>query len=565
VTAADTVAVVRRRTPAARTIVLVLLAGLVVGVLTPPRRLADASTYVLMTDSLWVDGDLTYSPGDLARAQAMQFADLPNGLFLIRHSWGYSYGKALLYPLVALPFYALFGVRGFFALNGVLLAALVLICADILAHRLERGHALIAAAVVIGFTVTPAYLHWIDPFLLCSVLVAGLLAAYRRERPALAGVLLALLAGSRLPYVTLGFAPAALYMAERRWRSLGRFAVGGIVATALILGAQRAGSGEWEAHGGDRRVYMSAFPYQLGPDEPDLGRDSRISVDTFKWLSPAELIRNNAYFFAGRFAGVVVYFPTLLACLVWIRRWDREKAMWSLALLATCEGIIVSVPHNIFGGNQALGNRLFVLLPVALVWVDFVAWQWWRVGLTAALLALAVPVVEAPVYLSVQPGQQMVEIPYRYFPFEWTQALQVTYPFHLPGLGALTPNQYYWEGDGVWTRGGTTAEFVIIRVVGDPPQVRLWSFLDGATVLDGSVPAAVRWQPRTDMEVPLSHPIVEYYDDQSAKALAVYRLTITTESATAVPTVGARDDNRMVGVFVRPQRAGEDPHRQWPQ
>ncbi len=541
-----------------------LLAGLVVGLLTPPRRLADASTYVLMTDSLWADGDLTYSPADLARAQAMHFAELPNGLFLIRHSWGYSYGKSLVYPLVAVPFYALFGVRGFFALNGVLLAALVLLGADILSPRLEPRSALAVAAVVMGFTVTPAYLHWIDPFLLCSVFVAGAVAACRRGHPALTGALLALLAASRLPYATLGLAPAALYVAGRRWRWLARYAIGGIAAAALVFGAQRLASGEWEAHGGDRHFYASAFPYQLGRDEPELGGVSRLAVDGIARLSPAELIRDNAYFFGGRFAGVLVYFPTLLACLAWMRRWDREKAIWSLALLATCEGFIAAEPHNFFGGNHALGNRFFVLVPVALVWVDFVAWHWWRVAVTAALLALAIPVIEAPVYLSLQPGRQMVEIPYRYFPFEWTQALRIAYPFHLPGLGALTANQYDWEGDGVWTRGGTTAEFVIIRAVGDPPQVRLWSFLDGATVLDGSVPAAVRWQPRTDIEVPLSHPIVEYYDDQTAKTFAVYRLTITTESATAVPTVGARDDNRMVGVFVRPQRAGEDPHRQWP-
>ena len=543
-----------RLTARARAALLILFAGLAIGLMTPPRRLADASTYVLMADSLWRDGDLTYTPADLSRAVALQFADLPSGLFLTKHPWGYAYAKPPLYPLVALPFYAAFGVRGFFALNGVLLAALVVLGADILSHRLDWRHALFGAAVVFGFSVTPAYLHWIDPFLLCSALAAGSVAAYRRGRPGWCGALLAALASCRAPYLALALAPLGLYTLGRHWRALALFAAGALVVGALLLGTTRLATGQWSAYGGERFYYESAFPFQLGHDEPEIGSRAALDLYAVRWPGVAELARSNLYFFLGRFAGVLVYMPTLLVCLLWSRWWDREKLLWLLALLAACEAIQLAVPHSMIGGRHALGNRLFILLPVGLVFVDFLAPCWLRVLATALLLLVAVPVVQAPVYLSLNPGRQMLDVPYRFLPFEWTQAERIAFPFPFPGMAGLTANQYEWERDaGVWTRGGTTAEFVLVRESSDVPRVRLWSLLPAARVADGGFPVALQWQPGAYMDVTLSHPVVTFRDEShEGTELAVYRLTITTDGGTAAAAMGRRDDSRSLGVLVRP-------------
>lgn len=80
----------------------------------------------MMADKLWYDRDLNYQPEDLVRARALHFEDHPAGIFLTRNGEAYRYAKPVVYPLFALPFYAALGVRGFFVLNGLLLAGIVL-------------------------------------------------------------------------------------------------------------------------------------------------------------------------------------------------------------------------------------------------------------------------------------------------------------------------------------------------------------------------------------------------------------------------------------------------------
>ena len=89
-----------------------------------------------------------------------------------------------------------------------------------------------------------------------------------------------------------------------------------------------------------------------------------------------------------------------------------------------------------------MGNRFFVLLPVALVMVDFVAPSLARIAASAALLLLAVPVMEAPLQYSVHPGLQMLELPYRLLSVRVDAARWVHYPYRFPDMAALTANQY---------------------------------------------------------------------------------------------------------------------------
>jgi hypothetical protein len=540
-----------RRTRAA---LILLLAGCAVGLLTPPRRLADASTYVLMADSLWVDADLTYAPDDLARARALNFDDFPAGLYLTKQASAYTYGKPVLYALAATPFYALFGVRGFLVLNGVLLAALVLLGASIVAQRLDWPKAVATAAVVIGFSVTPAYLHWIDPFLLFSVLAAGAVATYRRGWPAWSGALVAALASARAPYLALAVAPVALYALGRHWRALLHCAVAALAVGALLLAITRLASGQWSPYTGERFYYGFELPYDGGLEQVHVGAPAAMDPAALRWPGMDELARGNLYFFFGRFAGAFVYFPTLLVCALWARRWDREKILWLAAVLLTCELIQVAMPHNTMGGGHTFGNRLFVLLPVALICIDFLAWRPWRVALSAVLLLFAVPLLQAPLYYSLCPGCQMAQLPYRYLPFEWTQARHVMYPAQYPGMAALTTNQYGWEDDGVWTRGGATAEFVFVRYVGDAPRVRLSSRLPSAQVSDGGAPLELSWRPDEDIEITLTHPLAELVAvPGAATTMQVYSLTVTTTAGTLLPAGEDRRGGRLVGVFVQPQ------------
>jgi hypothetical protein len=537
------------------TVVALLFMGLAVGLLTPPRHLADATIYLLMTDSLWMDGDLAYTPHDLTRAQALAFADHPKGVFLIKHAAGYGYAKPPLYSVLAVPFYALFGVRGFLALNGVLLAALVLLGADVLAHRLPWRLALPASALVFACSVTPAYLLWIDPFLLCSVLIAGAVAAVRRDALAISAILLAAAASCRPPYIALALAPALLCAFERRWRPLARFAAAGIATTAVLLGVNWVAHGQSSPYGGERYYFLTLLPFQVPGVEPPGGR-AHITAGGGSLPSIAALVRTSLDFLVGRFAGVLVYFPGLLACALWARRWDGEKLVWLAGLAAACATLIVAFPHNTMGGQQALGNRFFVLLPVALVFVDFLAWSVWRGLATAALALLAVPVMQAPVYLSLNAGRQMLDVPYRYLPVEWLQAGRIRFPIEYPGgMAALTDQQYEWDGEGVWTRGGAAAEFVFV-VIGDdlaPPRVRLWSKEQDVRITDGGRLRDLAWQTGRDVEVVLQHPVAQYRDESYAGArVSAYTLGISTRTGTYGYDIGGGNDSRYLGVFVRP-------------
>jgi hypothetical protein len=531
-------------------IVGALLAGAAVGLVTPAFRNGDASVYIMMADSLWSDHDLTYSPRDLERIERLQFEDAPAGLFLIKRPTGYVYAKPFVYPLLAAPWFAAFGVRGFLALNGVLLVALVLLGADILVARLQWRIALAAAAAVIGCSVVPSYFFWIDPFLLCTVLAAGALAAYRRGRPAWVAGLLVTLAVCRFVYLPLLLAPIALYAATRRMRALAEFAAAAAAIGMLLFGVQFLITRQWSPYVGERYIYRSAVPYQVA-GEAEVGfpnSHGHINLPTV-----AELAQSNFYFFLGRFGGVLLYFPTLLVCVLWLRRLDGEKLAWMIALLLCCEAIQLASPHNMVGGHNALGNRFFVLLPVALVLVDFVAWRPLRVVGTALLLLVAVPVLEQLGYLSRHPGRQMAEFPHRHFPLEWTQGGSIAYPFTFGDMQGLTANQYHWEGDGVWTRGGTRAEYVFVRPSDQPgPRLTLHSFLPRVRVTDGDVVREVALPPNAQVEIQLTHPVVTYRDENwDLREFAVYRLAVETDTGTWSFTVGGRQDGRYLGVYLR--------------
>jgi hypothetical protein len=545
-------------TSRARWTLLLLAAGVGVGLLTPPRRLGDASTYVLMVDSLWADGDLTYEPRDLARARALQVDDLPAGLFLLKGPSGYTYAKPITYPLAALPWYALFGVRGLLAFNGALLATLLLLGADILAPRIGWPAGLGVSALAVGASVIPAYLHWIDPYLFCTTLIAAAAAAWRRGRPAWCAVALVVVASCRAPYIVLVGAPVALCLLTRRWRA----AVGVVAAAAVMAGALavagRLACGQWSPYLGDRVYYLNEVPFERGAGGGPLGiRSGRDSELALRWPGVGDWAQTNIYFFFGRFGGVLVYYPTLLACALWARRWDREKLVWLAALLAVCVALQLAVPHNMVGGRQAVGNRFFVFLPIAFLWIDFIAWRALRALASGLLLLVAAPVAQAPLYLSLNPGAQMVDFPYRLLPVEWTEAPSIAFPvaFPFPGMNGLDANQYGWESDGVWTIGGRRTEFVWYRPQEEAPlRVSLWSRVPSARIEDGGVPSEIHFTPEAgQVDITLTHPRAVFRDEtHHLNAYVVYSLAVATNTGTWGYTVGAADDRRFLGVFVRP-------------
>jgi hypothetical protein len=508
-----------------------------------------------MADSLWHDHDLRYTAEDLYRGKQLRFDDFPAGLFLTKRGGEYFYAKPLVYPLAAAPFLALLGVRGILVLNGVLLAGLVLLGADILSHRLGWRAGLAASALVMTFSVTPAYLHWIDPFLFYSMLVAAGVAAWRRDLPMFCAAVLTLVACGRPPYAALLAAPAVLYASARRWGDLARFATTVVVVGVALLMFTRLQTGQWSPYTGERYWYPSVVPYATWRHD-GLGVPYSKAALLFDWHPPAlrDLAVNAGTFIFGRFSGLLLYFPTFFACGLWTVRGGREKAAWLGAAAASCALLQAVLPHNPFGGTHALGNRFFVILPVALTLVDMVAWIPWRIALTALLLLLVVPIVQAPVHFSLHPGRQMLELPYRWFPLEWRQARALSFPYDFSGLKALTANQFEWEPSlgGVWTVGGTKAEFVLMRPTPAPAVVGLSSLLPAAQVSDGIVTREVRFSPGKSETFELAPRAMSRDEGDGFHAYYVYHLAVQTLSGVTPAASQGSNDPRYLGVLVRP-------------
>ena len=199
----------------------------------------DEDTYIAMTASLARDGDLVFDERDLEWAMARPGGP-PATLILQRVASGVSYSKPVVYPLLALPVYALLGDAGLVATN-VLLAVAALLVGWLYLRRL--GPATRAALTLLTFAVCgvlPFYLGWrmsdvaqIAFGLAGLALVASALRAPPGRRSLLGaagGLLLGLLAAMRLP----GLALAAAAVAGGVW--IGRRRAAAAVALAALLG-----------------------------------------------------------------------------------------------------------------------------------------------------------------------------------------------------------------------------------------------------------------------------------------------------------------------------------------
>jgi hypothetical protein len=545
---------------AARGAILVLALGLLVATATLdlPRAgggefWGDGATYHAMAWSLAEDGDLRYEARDLFRSRR-EFASGPQGLFLKRASGGLErapgggwrrarpedgrlyFAKGFAYPLVAAPLVRLLGTRGLLLLNALVLAAALLLGFGLLR---SRGHGPFAALAVVTAlfigSVTPVYLVWPTPELFGLGLITAALVAWSAGRPLLSAALFGL-AGYLKPPNVLMAAPLGLEPilagGPRRGllESLRRGAA--LAATVAVLyGANAAVTGEANYQGGERKTFYGCFPHdergstfegcgfwmtteQVGPlvegsDEERLSsrtgplRAREEIVESFGW--------NIFYYWAGRFGGAAAYFPgavlALVAFLVAGPR-DRRGALALLAVVASWLAYIVIIPDNWYGGGGTVGNRYFLaMLPAFLFLVPRGRERLVSAGgLLLAALFLA-PILLAPVAHSRRPGDHATRPPFRALPAEltmlndlsvFTESWRKKRPYGFVGdpRGGrhADPDAYflYFMDDGTfgrelhrgragfWLRGGERAEIVlrafdlapvervVLRVTGGP-------------------------------------------------------------------------------------------------
>ena len=376
---------------------------------------SDGATYYSMAWSLVGDFDLEYTAGDLARVKR-EYPEGPTGLFLKRAFGGFEldgsapwikrvpperkklyFGKALTYPIVAAPFVAVLGTRGFLVFNALCLLVAWLCAFVELRRRASDGLAVFSSAALILATVAPIYVFWIQPELLNLALVSLALLAWRCDHPMLSALLFGLAAYTKPTHILmaapLGLSPlfeAGAPLAKRLIETIRRGAVMALCAVALF-GANVLVTGEWNYQGGERKTFGSEFPFDRGPLKDVTFGNSGEWMTTMK-LGPlgegeeetrgagiaqsamelhSMFLANLADFWVGRYAGMLPYFaPAFLALVLFLVLGPKEKEGW-FAIAALLLFYLVSIrilpgPSNWYGGGGTVGNRYFMAaLPLA--------------------------------------------------------------------------------------------------------------------------------------------------------------------------------------------------------
>jgi hypothetical protein len=436
----------------------------------------DEATYVLAAQSLWHDRDLSWDRQDLARAGRL-WGQGPAGLTLLTNDGGKTmgYGRPLVYPAAALPFYALFGARGFAVLNMLLFLGMA--AAGFHALRDETGAAALFAA---GFFFASAFFAGVfraGPEVFTGACLFFALFLWRRgESPralAAAGLLFAA-ATFAAPWTALLALPVLTDLVlRRRVRPALTLFISALLAFGVFALVEWRLTGDWTAQGGvQRRTFESEFPLETTTDlwQGYRGAEPASDLATGLRLLP----RNALYLLAGRHTGLLPYFPFALLALglAFTKPGDRARHLLLAALALYGVAILLVHPHEFHGGPGALGSRYlaavypaFFFLPGRIAVRRLLVLPYAAAGLwtAAAILAVLPPALPAP------PGTAA----FRALPLELT----LLPGGHLSGYAAQTWGDAVWivpadaffveekHPHGVWVEGATRSEVVVVSPV----------------------------------------------------------------------------------------------------
>ncbi len=345
----------------------------------------DEATFAAMTASLVRDHDLRFDARD--EAWALSRPERPPGLILQRTPSGVSYSKPILYPLLASPFEVLFGERGLLVFNVAAVAAALALAAAALRRREAGDRALDSVLLFAGASIVLPYLAWkMTESLQVALATAGLalalggdlggagarapVARWLDGAPArLAGAaLLGLLVALREPNVAVAAVPVLAALAARRPGRALAAAVASAAAYGVVALATVALSGTASPYKSIRSTFDATTGYPIEarattPTSPAKRFDVQRNLATSDLgLVPVLTPRRSAYaafyFFFGRHAGLLAYFPAALALLWAASRGCDRAGRAALAGFALAAGFyLVWWPENFFGGETCIGNR----------------------------------------------------------------------------------------------------------------------------------------------------------------------------------------------------------------
>ena len=442
---------------------------------------SDESTYYSIIQSLAFDGDLQYTRADIIRIREI-FWGGPMGLFLKKgHDGRLYYAKAFIYPLVAAPFFSLFGTHGILLANGLMIFFVLLMGFLLLRQHHPPGKSFAFTIIYLFSSITFIYIWWTTADLFnFFVNFAGLFFFfYHFKKPSwnsLSGLFFAAAVFSKpnnILHIGILF---LLLLYQKDWKKfIGMSLICLLVLTSLVY-FNYSQTGEIIYQGGDRRSFYGNFPLE----RPDFTFTGAVQMSTDNYwsrfyLSPAIVLLNLFYYIFGRFTGMIIYFPSAVFLLMLFFFQKKKPQDWFLlagiAMAVLC--YILLMPDNYFGGGGSLGNRYFLnIFPLFF----FLGYRERNYKFTL-LPVLGAVIFLAPVFMdgmnqSASPRYPGLSFPIKFFPVEKTQFATLpsnTNPraFNKKIAGKYTlfflnDNYNPIEGEAFWTHADKELELFLL-------------------------------------------------------------------------------------------------------
>ncbi|MGB5549615.1 MAG: hypothetical protein WBO74_03895 [Thermoanaerobaculia bacterium] len=462
---------------------------------------ADEPAYYLMAQSLAHDRDLQCDSGDLGRL----FDEYPylatfNLILMTDDGWQtIFFGKPYIYSLVAAPLVGVFGANGMVALNMLLLMAMIWMGSTYLSRF---NPAPLAALFSVGFFLLStafAYVFWLHPeiFNMAGVMgclyfalhpvdppefVSGRCRALRRwlarpgARASLSAALLALAAYNKPMLAAVALGPLVSWAIGRQWRNIVIFAATGLVIVTMVGGLSVALTGHPSAYLGVERMGVPVFDPSQMPVQPVRRPPAAEEQTTNSWywlvrvpdINASELRLNLGYFLWGRHTGLLPYLPfAALSLLLFLFHRGKTAVRWSIliSLVGVAAFFLIWIPFNWHGGGGFVGNRYFVNVYPAFLFLVTSISPTWLMGLTYAVGGLFLgPILFTPFGAPVPEPTLQAHVrnpPLRQFP------LELTFRRKLPGYDGTVVSGLWIQGrrdvfkakdDGLWIHGATPVE-----------------------------------------------------------------------------------------------------------
>lgn len=473
---------------------------------------SDESTYFSIIQSLAFDGDLQYTRADIMRIREIFWVG-PMGLFLKKgHDGRIYYAKSFIYPLVAAPFFRLFGTHGILLANGLMIFFVLLMGFLLLRQHHTPEKSFTFTMIYLFSSITFIYIWWITADLFnFFVNFAGLFFFfYHFKKPVwngLAGLFFAAAIFSKpnnILHIGILF---LLLLYQKDWKKFVSMVLISLLALTSLLYFNYSQTGELNYQGGERRSFYGNFPLE----RPDFTFSGAVQMSTDNYwsrfyLSPAIVLLNMFYYIFGRFTGMFIYFfpAFFLMLLFFIQKKTPEDWFLLTAIIVAILFYILVTPDNYFGGGGSLGNRYFFNIFPLFFFLGYRG----RIYKFALLPVFAAVIFLAPIFMngmfhSAFPRYPGLSFPIKFFPAEKTQYATLpsntnprAFNRRIAGkytLFFLNDNYNPIEGEAFWTHADNELELFLLA----PDRVRMFTFQLKNIPLDNRIRLQVEHKSKT--------------------------------------------------------------------